>query len=185
MIDVYRYDHGDPSRVSSPALGTALLTRLGGLPLRLHTQLACLSQLFTAATYYADRPEWWRAHAQQYGYPFFAANLCRSLLMAPLTTQRPRDLDANQMLSPVETLIATREAHFPARTVAAELNSGCIFADNRPPELADLRVIKAMAGEWQLAMVELQRQLRFSIKAKIHGTHIVRNVHICKRGRDQ
>jgi hypothetical protein len=102
------YEHDDPARMSSLALGTALLTKLGrAIPLRLHTQLACMSPLLLAAAYYGDRPEWLRAHAQQHGHRFCAVNLCRSLLTASLTRQRPRDLDSGQMQTLIERLIAT------------------------------------------------------------------------------
>jgi hypothetical protein len=103
------YQHGDPARMSSTALGTALLSKLGDvLPLRLHTQVACLSPLLLAAAYYGDRPEWLRAHAVKHGHRFCAANLCRSLLKAPFTHQRPRDLDDHQMQKLVENLIVMR-----------------------------------------------------------------------------
>lgn len=103
------YQHSDPERMSSLMLGTDLLSKLGRIvPLRLHTQLGCLSPLLLAAVYYGDHPEWLRAHAQQHGHRFCAANLCRSLLVAPSTPQRPRDLDSSQVQILIEQLIATR-----------------------------------------------------------------------------
>jgi hypothetical protein len=106
---VQLYQHHDPAGMSSIALGTNLLNKLGRmLPLRLHTQMACLSPLLLAAAHYADQPQWLRAHAREHGHPFYAANLCRSLLTAPSTRQRPRDLDASQMQALVEQAILTR-----------------------------------------------------------------------------
>lgn len=103
------YQHSDPERMSSLALGTDLLSKLGRIvPLRLHSQLACLSPLLLAAVYYGDHPEWLRAHAQQHGHRFCATNLCRSLMVAPSTQQRSRELDSIQMQTLIERLIATR-----------------------------------------------------------------------------
>jgi hypothetical protein len=104
------YEQGEPSGMLSTALGTTLLSRLGRvLPLQLHTQVACLSPLLISAAYHRDHPEWLRAHAQQHGHRFHAANLCRSLL----TSNRPaahssNELDERQMLQLVEQLLATR-----------------------------------------------------------------------------
>ncbi|MFS6825737.1 hypothetical protein, partial [Staphylococcus aureus] len=104
--ELYRYS-GPVMR--STALGTDLLSKLGQmLPLRLHTQVACISPLLLVAAYDGDHPEWLRAHARQYGHRFCAANLCRSLLTAPSTRHRPRDLDTGQLQTLVEQLLATR-----------------------------------------------------------------------------
>lgn len=103
------YQHRDPASMSPLALGTDLLSKLGRLvPLRLHTQMASLSPLLLAAIYYADRPEWLRAHARQHGHRICAANLCRSLWSAQSAKSPSRNLDESQMQTLVEQLIATR-----------------------------------------------------------------------------
>jgi hypothetical protein len=108
------YERGEPSSMSPTALGTTLLSRLGRIvPLRLHTQVACISPLLTHAAYNRDHPEWLHAHAQQHGHRFHAANLCRSLLISaqPLR-QAPNRLDENQVHQLVEELLATHGALF-------------------------------------------------------------------------
>jgi hypothetical protein len=114
------YEQSDPARISTLALGTALLSKLGRVvPLRLHTQVACISPLLLGAAYRADHPEWLREHALQHGHRFCAANLCRSLLAGPSNRQRSRSLDDDQMLALVEQLMATRGSVLLGDTVDA------------------------------------------------------------------
>jgi hypothetical protein len=117
-MELYRHD--DPVSMSTLALGTSVLSKLGRVvPLRLHTQVACLSPLLLAAAYYRDQPEWLHAHAQQHGHRFCAANLCRSLVTAQSAKQRPRHLDNDQMQTLVEQLIATRGSMLLGETLHA------------------------------------------------------------------
>lgn len=104
------YHHGEPVTMSPTKLGTTLLSKLGRVvPLRLHTQVACLSPMLVSAACHGHHPEWLQAHAQQHGHRFAAANLCRSLLTDPtLPTRHAGDLDEDQMQQFVEQLIATR-----------------------------------------------------------------------------
>jgi len=103
------YEHGDPAAMSPAALGTTLLSKLGRiLPLRLHPQVACLNPILLNAAYYGNRPEWLHAHAQQHGYRFCAANLCRSMQVATSSSRSPSALNEDQMQALVERLIATR-----------------------------------------------------------------------------
>jgi hypothetical protein len=111
------YQHRDPASMSPVALGTDLLSKLGRLvPLRLNTQVACLSPLLLAAIYHTDHPEWLHTHAQQHGHRVCAANLCRSLLVDSSNLLRPRHLDTTQMQTLVEQLIATRGSVLTSET---------------------------------------------------------------------
>jgi hypothetical protein len=165
-------------------LGTALLTRLGGIAVAAAHPVGMPQPA-------AHRRGVLRGSARMVARPCptaWASFFCSQLMPIAADGSIKHQTPKRSGREPDAVASRNLDHHTRKRTFQPErlqLSSGCIFADNRPPELADLRVIKAMAGEWQLAMVELQRQLGFSIKAKIHGTHIVRNVHICKRGRDQ
>jgi len=111
------YEHHASSGMSTVALGTTLLSKLGHvIPLRLHTQVACLSPILLRAAYRGEHAEWLRAHAQRHGQRFHAANLCHSLLtkFAPLN-EFP---DEQQLLRWVEQLIATRGSPLFGEAVA-------------------------------------------------------------------
>ncbi|RUL72741.1 hypothetical protein EKH80_17045 [Dyella choica] len=104
------HDHFDAAALSRTALGTDLLTKLGRvIPLRVHTQVACLSPLLIRAAYYGDHPEWLRSHATERGQPFHAANLCRALLssVSPFNPAQGA-LNSGQILQLIEQVIETR-----------------------------------------------------------------------------
>jgi len=105
------FEHRYPARLRSTTLGPDFLTPLGHIvPLRLLTQVACLSPLLMHALFSGENPAVLHAHAEQYGYEFHAANLCRSA-WAPfrtLETNHSFALHESQILEIVETLIATR-----------------------------------------------------------------------------
>jgi len=106
------YAHYDTATISSMALGTAFLSKLGKLiPMRLLPQIACLSPTLTRALIRGDRPDLLRAHAEHYCHAFHAANLCRSMLaMEASGSQHREELSDAQLLQMVEMLIAT-EGH--------------------------------------------------------------------------
>jgi len=74
------YSQLDTTVMPPAALGTGFLSRLGQLlPLRVFHQVACLSPVLLDALVHHRHPERLAAHAEHYGFPFHAANLCRSL----------------------------------------------------------------------------------------------------------
>lgn len=103
------YAHHDTDTIPPTALGTAFLSKLGKLiPMRLLTQVACLSPVLTRALFDGNRPDLLRAHAEHYGHAFHAANLCRS--MSADETSGPNHhekLSSTQLLQTVEMLIST------------------------------------------------------------------------------
>lgn len=104
------FDHLKPEQIGPNAIGTEFLSRLGRLyPLKLLTQVACLSPLLVEALFTERQPDLLRQHAVQFGHPIHAVNLCRSLLQPEV---RPYDsthgLMPDQLLKLVEATIANR-----------------------------------------------------------------------------
>jgi hypothetical protein len=74
------YSQIDTATMPPAALGTGFLSRLGKLvPLRVFHQVACLSPALLDALIYNHHLKRLEAHAERFGFPFHAANLCRSL----------------------------------------------------------------------------------------------------------
>lgn len=104
------FTHLAPSQIHSTTIGTDFLTKLGCLyPLRLLTSVACLSPLLVQALSTSEQPTLLQEHAEKFGHPFHAANLCRSKLEADAFTDLPQSyrLNSGHLLDVVETLVAT------------------------------------------------------------------------------
>jgi len=104
------YGHLEPTQIRTTTLGTDFLSKLGRLyPMRLLTQVACLSHLLVHALSANQQPELLQEHAKRFGHPFHAANLCRSKLKpaALSDASRQTSLDADKLYDVVEMLIAT------------------------------------------------------------------------------
>jgi hypothetical protein len=104
------FAHLEPAKIRTTTIGTDFLTRLGRLyPMRLMTDVACLSPLLIHALSTGQQPGLLQEHAERFGTPFHAANLCRSLLEpASPSSSQPAELSASQLAEVVETLVATR-----------------------------------------------------------------------------
>lgn len=103
------FAHLGPAKIRTTTIGTEFLTRLGRLyPMRLMTDVACLSPLLVHALSTGQQPGLLQEHAERFGTPFHAANLCRSLLESELSSSSQHaELNAAQLTEVVEKLIAT------------------------------------------------------------------------------
>jgi hypothetical protein len=104
------FAHLGPAKIRTTTIGTDFLTRLGRLyPMRLMTGVACLSPLLVHALSTGQQPDLLQEHAERFGAPFHAANLCRFLLKTESSSSSQQaELSATQLTEVVETLIATR-----------------------------------------------------------------------------
>lgn len=103
------FAHLGPAKIRTTTIGTDFLTRLGRLyPMRLMTDVACLSPLLVHALSTGQQPSLLQEHAKHFGVPFHAANLCRSLLESESSSSSQHaELSATQLTKVVETLVAT------------------------------------------------------------------------------
>jgi hypothetical protein len=104
------FTHLEPAKIRTTTIGTDFLTKLGRLyPMRLMTDVACLSPLLVHALSTGQQPGLLQQHAVHFGSPFHAANLCRSLLESESSSGSQRyGVSAKQLIETVELLIATR-----------------------------------------------------------------------------
>lgn len=103
------FAHLEPAKIHTTTIGTDFLTRLGRLyPMRLMTDVACLSPMLIHALATGQQPGLLQEHAMHFGAPFHAANLCRSLLESESSnSSRRAELNAAQLNGVVEKIIAT------------------------------------------------------------------------------
>ncbi len=107
---VQLYGHYDSATMPPTAIGTTFLTKLGTLlPIRLMPNVACLSPMLVSALVHGTNTEWLTEHATQFGQPFYATNLCHSMLSEgeEIAPHREKFSDA-QLTTMVETLMHTR-----------------------------------------------------------------------------
>lgn len=100
----------EPAKIRTTTIGTDFLTKLGRLyPMRLMTDVACLSPLLVHALSTGQQPDLLQQHAEHFGPPFHAANLCRSKLepKESSTGSHQHRLSAGQLADVVERLIAS------------------------------------------------------------------------------
>jgi len=106
------FSHLEPGKIRTTTIGTDFLTRLGRIyPVRLLTQVACLSPLLLHATLAGTKPDLLREHATRFGHPFHAANLCRSKHERGTqrsATSQESNLAPGQLLDVVEKVIAAK-----------------------------------------------------------------------------
>jgi len=103
------FNHLEPAKIRTTTIGTDFLTRLGRLyPMRLLTQVTCLSPLLVHALSTGQQPGLLQEHAERFGNPFHAANLCRSLLESESSSSsQQHEVSAKQLIEIVEILVAT------------------------------------------------------------------------------
>lgn len=105
------FSHLGPERIHATTIGTDFLTRLGRIyPIRLLTQVACLSPLLVHAVSTGEPSALLQEHAARFGHPFHAANLCRAKHeegTQQSAASRKDSLDPGQLLDVVERIIAS------------------------------------------------------------------------------
>ena len=106
------FTHLKSGKIRTTTIGTDFLTKLGRIyPIRLLTQVACLSPALARAISTGAPSSLLQEHAARFGHPFHAANLCRSKHErgTQRSTASPEDsLDASQLLDVVEKIIAAK-----------------------------------------------------------------------------
>jgi hypothetical protein len=111
------YQHMDTATMRPAALGTDFLSNLGRLlPIRLFNQAACLSPLLVNALLTDTGHVQLQAHAEHYGHPFHAVNLCHSLQSSIKSTPPAQNTRDTSLLALVEQIVATRGSALEGNT---------------------------------------------------------------------